>query len=107
MPRITFVEPDGTARTVEIEAGISLMEGATRHGIKGILAECGGTCSCSTCHCYVSPDWIPRLPPKSDAEAGLIEFAWEPRENSRLTCQITVTDALDGMLLHVPAQQLS
>ncbi|MFZ5556496.1 MAG: 2Fe-2S iron-sulfur cluster-binding protein [Pseudomonadota bacterium] len=107
MPRITFVQPDGTRITVDVAPGKSVMEGAREHGVPGILAECGGECSCSTCHCYVDDGWTDRLPPKDDAEAGLIDFAWEPRATSRLTCQLRVTAELDGLVLHVPAQQLS
>ena len=106
MANITFIEPDGTEKTVEIEAGLSVMEGAVKHGIAGILAECGGMCSCSTCHCYVEAGWFDKLPAKEDDEAGLLDFAWEPRETSRLTCQIRVSDAIDGLVLKVPAQQI-
>ena len=106
MARITFIQPDGAATTVEIANGLTVMEGAVESGIPGILAECGGSCSCSTCHCYVADGWAGTLPPPDDDESGLIEFAWEPRESSRLTCQLRVTDALDGLVLHVPEQQL-
>ena len=106
MPKITFIQPDGAAATVEIANGLTVMEGAVESGIPGILAECGGSCSCSTCHCYVADGWTEMLPPPDDDESGLIEFAWEPRESSRLTCQLRVTDALDGLVLYVPAQQL-
>lgn len=107
MPRLVFVQPDGTEHSVEADIGLSVMEVAVKHGIHGVIGECGGTCCCSTCHCYVTPEWAPRLPPKSDDEADLLDFAWEPRETSRLTCQITITDEVDGMVLEVPAQQLS
>ena len=106
MSKITFIQPDGAAATVEIADGLTVMEGAVENGIPGILAECGGSCSCSTCHCYVADGWVGALPPPDDDESGLIEFAWEPRESSRLTCQLRVTDALDGLVLHVPARQL-
>ena len=82
------------------------MQAARDNDIRGIPAECGGECSCSTCHCYVEGAWIDRLPPKKDDEASLIEFAWEPRAESRLACQFLVTEALDGLVLHVPEQQL-
>jgi 2Fe-2S ferredoxin len=107
MPQLVFVEPDGTRRTVEASNGLSVMETAVKNGIKGILGECGGTCSCSTCHCYVAAEWIGRLPPKSENEVDLLDFAWEPKETSRLTCQIAVTDEVDGLVLEVPQQQLS
>ncbi len=82
------------------------MEAARDHDIRGIVAECGGECSCSTCHCYVDREWVGSLPPKKDDEAGLIEFAPEPRPESRLACQLLMTDALDGLVLHVPEKQL-
>ena len=106
MPRITFIQPDGASATVEIANGLTVMEGAVENGVPGILAECGGSCSCSTCHCYVADGWAQALPPPEDDESGLLEFAWEPRETSRLTCQIRVTDEIDGLVLHVPAEQL-
>ena len=106
MLRVTFVQPDGSKRTLEVEAGRSAMEAARDNAIHGILAECGGECSCCTCHCYVDAGWIGRVPPRSDGEAGMIEFAHEPRAASRLACQLLMTDALDGLVLHVPAQQL-
>jgi 2Fe-2S ferredoxin len=107
MPRLIFVEPDGTQHSIEADNGLTVMETAVKHGIKGILGECGGTCSCSTCHCYVAAEWIGRLPLKSENEADLLDFAWEPKETSRLSCQITVTDEIDGLVLQIPAQQLS
>jgi len=107
MPRLIFIEPGGRQRNVEATNGHSVMEAAVKNGIKGVLGECGGTCSCSTCHCYVASEWIDRLPRKSQDESDLLDFAWEPRETSRLTCQITVTDAIDGLVLQVPEQQLS
>ena len=106
MARITFIQPDGSAATVEVETGLTVMEGAIENDITGVIAQCGGSCSCSTCHCYVADDWITALSPPEEEETGLIEFAWEPRESSRLTCQIRVTDELDGLVLHVPAEQL-
>lgn len=106
MPRITFIDADATTIVVDARSGVTAMEAARAHHVKGIKAQCGGQCQCSTCHCYVDPAWIDRLPPKRDDEAGLVEFAWQPRATSRLACQITLTDALDGLVLHVPARQL-
>ena len=107
MVRIMFVEPDGTERSVEARDGLSVMEVAINNGVKGVLGDCGGACSCSTCHCYVECGWIDRLPQRGAEESSLLDFAWESRENSRLTCQITVTDEVDGLVLRVPEQQLS
>ena len=106
MARITFVQPDGSATEVEVANGLTVMEGAIENDIAGVIAECGGSCSCSTCHCYVADGWMDALPPVEKDESALLEFAWEPRSSSRLTCQILVTDELDGLVLHVPAEQL-
>ena len=106
MPRITFVHSDDSATTVEARPGITAMEAARANNVRGIKAECGGECSCSTCHCYVDPAWVDLLPAKRNEEADLVEFAWEPRPTSRLSCQILLTEALDGLVLHVPARQL-
>jgi 2Fe-2S ferredoxin len=106
MPKITFVHPDASRTTIEAAAGLTAMEAARNNSVRGITAECGGQCSCSTCHCYVDTGWLARLPPKKDDEASLVEFAWEPRPTSRLTCQIVLTEALDGLVLYVPEQQL-
>lgn len=106
MPSITFVQPDGSRQTIQVAAGRTAMEAARDNNIRGIRAECGGECSCSTCHCYVDPTWVARLPRRRDEEASLLEFAYAPRDASRLACQLLVTDALDGLVLHVPEKQL-
>jgi 2Fe-2S ferredoxin len=106
MPRITFVDHRGTARMVEIPAGHSLMEGAVNNDVAGILADCGGACSCATCHVLVDPDWVDAIPPREAMEEDMLEFAIEPGPTSRLSCQITITDALDGLIVTLPASQL-
>ena len=106
MPTLIFVQPDGSRRTVQAQPGSSVMHAARLNDIQGIRAECGGECACSTCHCYVDTAWIDRVPPAKEDEAGLIEFAWQPREGSRLTCQLLMTEALDGLVLHLPERQL-
>ena len=106
MPRVTFVQPDGTRQTVEAPAGRTGMDAARDHGVHGLRGECGGEVLCSTCHCYVDPDWLQRLPPRLKVEADLIDFVHEPRPASRLACQLVLTEALDGLVLHVPATQL-
>jgi 2Fe-2S ferredoxin len=106
MPKVTFIGPDDMQTTVDVAAGITLMEAARQNNIRGIKAECGGECSCSTCHCYVDPPWLSRLPPKTYEEATLVEFAWEPGPTSRLACQITITKELDGLVLRIPKRQL-
>jgi 2Fe-2S ferredoxin len=105
MPRVTFIEPGGGRREIDAQAGISLMENARQHGVRGILAQCGGACACATCHVYVRPDWLERLSPQEEMEEAMLETAWEPKPNSRLSCQIEVTASLDGLEVTVPAQQ--
>ncbi len=105
MPRIVFIEPDGVRRTVEAQEGVTVMETARRVGVRGIVAQCGGACACATCHVYVAPSWMAKLPPRDDMEEGMLESAWEPRPNSRLSCQIHVTAALDGLEVTVPERQ--
>ncbi len=106
MPSITFIQADGVQVTIDVAAGITVMEGARNHGVAGIEAQCGGQCSCSTCHCYVDAAWYPRLPPVGSMEKDLLDFAWQPRETSRLTCQLVADESMDGLVLHVPSQQL-
>jgi len=104
-PKVRFVEADGREREVQAAVGISLMETAKQHAIVGIVAQCGGACACATCHVYVDRAWVERLPPPEDMEVGMLESAWEPRDNSRLSCQITITAALDGLRVTVPEEQ--
>jgi 2Fe-2S ferredoxin len=105
MPRIVFVEPSGEIREVDAPIGISVMEAAKQRGVAGIVAQCGGACACATCHVYVDAAWVAKLPPAEDMEQGMLESAWEPRSNSRLSCQITITAKLDGLRVSVPARQ--
>ena len=105
MPRIVFVEPSGEIREVEAPVGISVMEAAKQRGVTGIVAQCGGACACATCHVYVDAGWFAKLPPAEDMEQGMLESAWEPRSNSRLSCQITITAKLDGLRVRVPTRQ--
>ncbi|MAM72753.1 2Fe-2S iron-sulfur cluster-binding protein [uncultured Tistrella sp.] len=107
MPRITFITSAGAHHEVESRSGITLMEAARDNGVPGIVADCGGACSCSTCHVYVNAEWSTRLPPAESAETGMLEFAWEPDPaRSRLTCQIIVTDDMDGLVVQVPERQI-
>jgi ferredoxin, 2Fe-2S len=105
MPKIVFLEPSGARREIEATAGVTLMETARQHGIGGVVALCGGACACASCHVYVAPAWLAKLPPREEMEEGMLESAWEPRPNSRLSCQIHLTAALDGLEVEVPAQQ--
>jgi 2Fe-2S ferredoxin len=105
MPTIVFQQPDGVRREVEAPAGITLMEAARLNGVTGVVAQCGGACACATCHVYVDPAWFGRLDPPEDMEEGMLETAWEPRANSRLSCQVPVTTKLDGLVVVVPQRQ--
>lgn len=107
MPTIVFVQPDGIRREIEAPAGITLMEAARLNNVAGVVAQCGGACACATCHVYVDPAWLDRLEPLEDMEEGMLETAWEPRENSRLSCRVTLSATLDGLLVVVPARQQS
>ncbi len=107
MAKITYVEFGGTEHVVEVPNGLTVMEGARDNGIPGIEADCGGACACSTCHVYVDPDWVERLPAKDSMEEDMLDFAYEPDSlRSRLTCQIKVTDALDGLKVYMPEKQI-
>ena len=106
MVRIIYKSGDGFSREVEVAVGRSVMLGATINGVAGIEADCGGTLSCATCHVYVDPAWVDRLPEPEQMEVELMEgVAAERRPNSRLSCQIVLTEALDGLTVEVPARQ--
>lgn len=105
MPLVTYINHAGAIFAVQVEAGCSVMQGATENLIEGIVAECGGCCSCATCHCYVDEAWLGRLEVPSDVEKDMLECAIDPKPNSRLSCQITVTDALDGLIVRLPESQ--
>jgi len=105
MPKITFIEPGGGRREIDAPLGLTLMEAARQHGVQGIVAQCGGACACATCHVYVDPAWLARLEPREEMEEGMLETAWEPRENSRLSCQVHITADMDGLQVKVPQQQ--
>ncbi len=105
MARIIFIQPDGSRREIDAPLGITLMEAARQHGVQGVIAQCGGACACATCHVYVDPAWLPRLEPREDMEEAMLENAWQPHNNSRLSCQIQITTDLNGLQVTVPAQQ--
>lgn len=105
MPKITFIEHDGTTHTVEAENGSTLMETAMKNNIGGIVAECGGSCTCATCLVHVDEAWVDKLSPRSEEEEDQLDFAFDVRPNSRLSCQITISDALDGLVVHTPSYQ--
>ncbi len=106
MARVTYVEPDGTEQTVEVPNSTPVMRGAIDNGIEGIVAECGGCCMCATCHVYVDEEFLALLPAQSEEEKEMLEeAAAEVRETSRLSCQIPVSDELDGLVVRTPETQ--
>lgn len=106
MPTIIFFGPTGTETAVQGEVGMSAMRAATENGVVGIDAICGGQCACATCHCYVDDEWISRLAPIEEMEDEMLDDVLaERRPNSRLACQLIITHELDGLILHLPAQQ--
>ena len=106
MPSVTYIEHNGTEHKLEVSDGDSVMQGAVNNMLEGIVAECGGGLACATCHCYVDDAWIDRVGPPSEAEVQMLEFtAREKKAGSRLSCQINVTDALNGLVVHLPESQ--
>ncbi len=105
MPKLTFIDASGQSRSVEAQVGATVMETALRNSIPGIEAECGGACACATCHVYVSEEWAEKTGKASQMEEDMLDFAFEVRPSSRLSCQIKVTDELDGLTVTTPAKQ--
>jgi ferredoxin, 2Fe-2S len=105
MPKVTFIEHDGAARTVEGEVGWTVMETALRNGVTGIVAECGGACACATCLVHVDDAWSKIVGAASSEEEEMLDTAFDLKPTSRLSCQIKVTEALDGLVVHTPAYQ--
>lgn len=105
MAKITYIEHSGTEHEMEVPAGWSVMEGAVKNGIPGIEADCGGACACATCHVYVDRDWFAKTGEISAMEESMLEFAEDVEENSRLSCQIRVTEDLDGLTVRMPKNQ--
>lgn len=105
MVQITFIDAEGTARTVEAEIGSTVMETALRGNVPGIEAECGGACACATCHVYVDEEWRSATGERKPMEEDMLDFASDVRPNSRLSCQIRVTEELDGLVVHTPERQ--
>ena len=105
MPKITYIDDEGNSKTIEIENGLSVMEGAVQNNIPGIDADCGGSMACATCHVYVEEKWFNKLPKAEDAEVDMIDMAFEPKKNSRLSCQLIVSDELNGLTVTTPSKQ--
>lgn len=106
MPTVTYIEHDGTEHVVTVRSGITVMEAAIDNSVPGIVAECGGACSCATCHVYVDPAWAGRLVPPDALESDMLDCALDRRETSRLSCQIQLTEELDGLIVRVPEAQI-
>ena len=105
MPKITFIENSGKKKTIDIENGLSVMEGAIQNNIPGIDADCGGSMACATCHVYVEEKWFDKIPKAEDSEIDMIDMAYEPKKNSRLSCQIIISDDLEGLTVTTPEKQ--
>ena len=105
MAKITYIEHNGTSYTVEVKKGLSVMEGAVQNNIPGIDADCGGGMACATCHVYVKEEWFDKVNIKSEGEDDMLDQAYEPNKQSRLSCQISVTDDIDGLIVNLPEKQ--
>ena len=105
MPKITYTDFQGTSKTIEVENGLTVMEGAIQKEIPGIDADCGGSCACATCHVYVDEKWTEKVPEITDAEKDMLDFAFEPKKNSRLSCQLILEDSHDGIVVNLPSKQ--
>ena len=105
MAKITYIEHIGTNHTVDVQNGLTVMEGAVQNNIPGIDADCGGSMACATCHVYVKEDWFDKINKKNEGEDDMLDQAYEPKKNSRLSCQIIVSDDLDGLVVDMPEKQ--
>ena len=105
MAKIIYKDFQGRSKTIEVENGLSVMEGAVQNDVPGIDADCGGSMACATCHVYVEDKWLDKIPKAEDAENDMIDMAFEPKKNSRLSCQIIVSDDLDGLVVDMPEKQ--
>ena len=105
MAKIKYIEHNGKEHEVDVANGLSVMEGAVQNDIPGIDADCGGGMACATCHVYVKEEWLNKLPVKEDGEEDMLDMAFEPKNNSRLSCQLIVSDELDGLEVNIPSKQ--
>ena len=106
MEKITYIEHNGTNHTVDVQNGLTVMEGAVQNNIPGIDADCGGSMACATCHVYVKEDWFDKINEKNEGEDAMLDQAYEPNSSSRLSCQIMVSDDLDGLSVYMPEKQV-
>jgi len=105
MAKIKYIEHKGKSHTIDVANGLSVMEGAVQNDIPGIDADCGGSMACATCHVYVKEEWFDKLPKKEDGEEDMIDMAYEPNKFSRLSCQLIVSDELEGLVVNLPEKQ--
>jgi 2Fe-2S ferredoxin len=105
MTKITYITHDSKTHEIDVQNGLTVMEGAVQNDIPGIDADCGGGMACATCHVYVKENWLDRLPTKEDGEEDMLDMAFEPKKNSRLSCQIVVSDEIDGLVVNIPSKQ--
>ena len=105
MAKITYIEHSGKSHTLDVSNGLTVMEGAVQNNIPGIDADCGGSCACATCHVYIEKNWFNKLEKKESTEQDMLDMAFEPNSLSRLSCQITVSDELDGLVVKMPSKQ--
>ena len=105
MAKITYNTHDNKTHTIDVQNGLTVMEGAVQNDIPGIDADCGGGMACATCHVYIHDEWFDKLPTKEDGEEDMLDMAFEPKKNSRLSCQLTVSDELDGLVVNIPSKQ--
>ena len=106
MAKITYNTHDNQTHSIDVQNGLTVMEGAVQNDIPGIDADCGGGMACATCHVYVDEEWIDKLPTKEDGEEDMLDMAYEPNKFSRLSCQLTVSDELDGLIVNIPEKQV-
>lgn len=105
MVRITCIQSDGREEVLDVESGTSVMQAIMSNDVPGLIAECGGACSCATCHVYLDDRWVDKVPVKGDGEDAMLEAACDLKANSRLSCQVAVTPELDGLIVHIPRTQ--
>ena len=105
MPKITYITHDNQNYTIDVQNGLTVMEGAIQNDIPGIDADCGGSMACATCHVYVKEEWFDKLSKKEDGEEDMLDMAFEPKKNSRLSCQLVVSDEIDGLIVNIPSKQ--
>ena len=105
MTKINYITHDNQTHSIDVQNGLTVMEGAVQNDIPGIDADCGGGMACATCHVYVNEEWLDKLPAKEDGEEDMLDMAFEPKQNSRLSCQLIVTDDLEGLTVNIPSKQ--